>query len=77
MLKNAVLEYPEFREITLYDEAGLQIASSRVGQSKIQFPQTGTNFGSDVTVSPIGIDDDFLPTAVVGVKLTRLGENSG
>ena len=31
----------------------------------------------DITLSPIGIDDDFLPTAVVGIKLTQLGENSG
>ena len=77
ILKNAVLDFPEFREITLYDAAGSQLASSRVGQSKIQFPQSGTSFGSNITLSPIGIDDDFLPTAVVGIKLTQLGQSSG
>src|SRR5687767_8763777 len=77
ILKNAVLDFFEFREITLYDAAGSQLASSRVGQSKIQFPQSGTSFGPNITVSPIGIDDDFLPTAVVGIKLTQLGQNSG
>ena len=41
ILKNAVLDFPEFREITLYDAAGAQLASSRVGQSKLQFPQSG------------------------------------
>ncbi len=39
ILKNAVLDFPEFREITLYDAAGVQIASSRVVQSKVQFPE--------------------------------------
>jgi signal transduction histidine kinase len=77
ILKNAVLDFPEFREITLYDAAGAQLASSRVGQSKIKFPQSGTSFGDNMTLSPIGIDDDFLPTAVVGIKLAKVGQSSG
>jgi signal transduction histidine kinase len=77
ILKNAVLDFTEFREVTLYDAAGVQLASSRVGQSKLQFPRTGTSFGSNVTVSPIDIDGDLLPTAIVGIKLTRVGQSSG
>lgn len=77
ILKTAVLEFPEFREIALYDAAGTQVASSRVGESKIQFPQSGTRFGSNITLSPIVIDDDFLPTALVGIKLAQLGQSSG
>ena len=42
-----------------------------------QFPQSGTSFGPNITLSPIGIDDDFLPTAVVGIKLAQLGQSSG
>ncbi len=34
-------------------------------------------FGSNITLSPIGIDDDFLPTAVVGIKLTQVGQTAG
>ena len=55
--------FPEFREVTLYDAAAAQLASSRVGQSKLQFPQSGTTFGSNITVSPIDIDGDLLPTS--------------
>jgi signal transduction histidine kinase len=77
ILKNAVLDFSEFREITLFDATGTQLASSRVGQSKIAFPQSGTTFGPRTTVSPIGIDDDFLPTAVVGIRLARVGQSSG
>jgi two-component system, NtrC family, sensor kinase len=77
ILKNAVLDFPEFREVTLYDAAGSQLASSRVGQSKIQFPQSGTAFGSNITVSPIDIDGDLLPRAIVGIRLTKVGQSSG
>jgi signal transduction histidine kinase len=77
ILKNAVLDFPEFREITLYEVAGSQLASSLLGESKLQFPQSGTTFGPNLTLSPIGIDDDFLPTAVVGIKLAQFGQKSG
>jgi signal transduction histidine kinase len=77
ILKNAVLDFQEFREVTLYDAAGGQLASSRVGQSKLQFPQTGTTFASNITLSPIDIDGDLLPTAIVGIRLTKVGQSSG
>ena len=77
VLKNAVLDFAEFREITLYDATGSQLASSRVGKSTLQFPTSGTAFSSSITVSPISIDDDLLPTAVVGIKLTEAGRDSG
>jgi len=77
ILKNAVLDFPEFREVSLYDATGAQLASSRVGQSKIQFPQSGTAFGSNITVSPIDIDGDLLPRAIVGIRLTKVGQSSG
>src|SRR5690349_3013405 len=77
ILKNYVLQFPEFREITLFDATGSQVASSRVGLSKLQVPQTGTKFGADVTMSPIAVDDDLLPTSVVGVRLVNVGRAAG
>jgi len=77
ILKNYVLQFPEFREITLYDATGAQVASSRVGESKLQVPQNGTKFGNDITMSPIAVDDDLLPTSVVGIRLVHVGRASG
>jgi len=77
ILKNAVLDFSEFREITFFDAAGVQVASSRVSDSKVEFPQSGTKFAGNITLSEIGIDDDFLPTAVVGIKLPQLGNSAG
>src|SRR2546425_8725611 len=39
ILKNYVLQFREFREITLFDEAGAVIASSRVGPPRVQIPK--------------------------------------
>jgi two-component system, NtrC family, sensor kinase len=77
ILKNYVLQFAEFREITLYDATGSQVASSRVGASKLQIPQSGTKFGNDIIMSPIQVDDDLLPTSVVGVRLGHVGRASG
>ncbi len=77
ILKNAVLDFAEFREIALFDAAGTQLVSSRVGQSQLQFSQSGTVFSPTTTLSPIAIDDDFLPTADVRIKLTQVGASAG
>ena len=38
LLKNYVLQVREFREITLFDEAGNMIATSRVGKPRVEIP---------------------------------------
>src|ERR671931_2247513 len=38
ILKNYVLEFREFREITLFDEAGATLATSRIGRSRVAVP---------------------------------------
>ncbi len=77
ILKNYVLQFPEFREITLYDATGAQVASSRVGASRLQVPQNGTRFDGDIVMSPIAVDDDLLPTSVVGIRLVHVGAAAG
>src|SRR6478752_124987 len=39
ILKNYVLQFREFREITLFDEQGAMIASSRVGKPRVVIPK--------------------------------------
>src|SRR5712692_705226 len=40
ILKNYVLQFREFKEITLFDEAGGTIASSRVGRPRVAIPRS-------------------------------------
>jgi signal transduction histidine kinase len=77
ILKNYVLQFREFKEISLFDEAGKTLASSRVGSPRIQIPKDAPVTVDGVGMSPIRIDDDLLPTTVFAIHLRRLNEPAG
>jgi signal transduction histidine kinase len=81
ILKNYVLQFREFREITLFDEHGAMIASSRVGKSRVVIPVVTPNDTqltiNGVSMSPIRVDEDLLPASVFAIRLTRLNQPSG
>src|SRR6266850_5590436 len=72
ILKNYVLQFREFREITLFDETGATIASSRIGKPRVSVPKDARPVVDTVAMSPIRVDDDMLPTSVFSIRLTRL-----
>ena len=77
IVKNYVLAFREFREITLFDETGAVVVTSRVGAPRVSVPKNpGLNLGG-VSMSPIRVDDDLLPTTVFAVRLTRLNQPAG
>jgi two-component system NtrC family sensor kinase len=77
ILKNYVLEFPEFRELTLLDENGTAMV-----WSQIERPVTTAIPGSDsvellgALVSRFGVDDDLLPTAVVAKRVDNNGRDA-
>ncbi len=77
ILKNYVLQFREFREITLFDEQGAMIASSRVGKPRVVIPKDAQVTINGVTMSPIRVDEDLLPTSVFAIRLTRLNQPAG
>src|ERR671937_136237 len=77
ILKNYVLEFREFREITLFDEAGAVIASSRVGKPRVAIPKDAELSVDGVLMSPMRVDEDLLPTSAFGIHLTRLNQPAG
>src|SRR5262245_18783978 len=77
ILRNYVLEFREFHEITLLDEAGAALTSSRIGSPTLKPPTDRSTTVNGVVLSPIRVDNDLLPTATFGVHLTRLGEPAG
>src|SRR5258708_29515106 len=72
ILKNYILQFREFREITLFDETGAAVVSSRVGKPRIAIPKGSRPVGEGGTMSPIRADDDLLPTSIFAIHLTRL-----
>src|SRR5438094_6806878 len=67
ILKNYILQFREFREITLFDEADATIATSRIGRPRVTIPKTAQLTVDGVAISPIRVDDDLLPTTVFAV----------
>ena len=93
ILKNYVLEFREFREITLFAEDGAAVVSSRVGKPRIDVqslrrdsgpgirdskPESRHVFAVDgVVMSAIRVDEELLPTATFAIRLTHLNEPAG
>ena len=77
ILKNYVLQFREFREITLFDEHGAMIASSRVGKPRVVVPKDAQLTINGVLMSPIRMDEDLLPTSVFAIRLTHLNAPAG
>jgi signal transduction histidine kinase len=77
ILKNYVLAFREFREITLFDEAGGVIATSRIGPPRVAVPKGTTLDVDGVSMSPIHVDEDLLPTSLFAIHLTRLNRPDG
>jgi signal transduction histidine kinase len=69
ILKNYVLEFPEFRELTVLDEGGRPVVSSRLGTPTVTVPSTESARINGVLMSRFSVDDDLLPTAVLAIRL--------
>ena len=77
ILKNYILQFREFHEVTLFDEQAAPIATSRVGAPRLQIPKDTPFTISGVKMTAIRIDTDLLPTAVFAMHLTRLNQPAG
>ena len=69
ILRNHVLEFPELREISLFDAQGGVIATSRLDTPRVGVPSAERVNSEGVFISPIAVDDDLLPTVTLAVRL--------
>ena len=70
ILRNFVLTFPTFREITLYDREGRPVSSSRLSPRPLSpLPASDTSARGPV-LAPMQIDDDLLPRASVTLPVT-------
>src|SRR5204863_9536069 len=77
ILKNYVLQIREFREISLFDENGRPVATSRIGKPRVEIPKNAPILVDDVSMSGIRVDEDLLPTTLFAIHLKHLGEPAG
>ncbi len=76
ILKDQVLTFPEFRDISLFDAAGRTIATSSLGRPRTRVPEEARR-GDTIYIAPVEVDDDLLPTTTIAVRLSRLEQASG
>jgi signal transduction histidine kinase len=77
IIKNYVLDIRQFREITLFDETGAVVATSRIGKPRVAIPKNAPLLIQGVSMSGIRVDEDLLPSTVFAIHLTRLGAPAG
>ena len=77
IIKNYVLDIRQFREITLFDEAGTALATSRIGKPRVEVPKNAPLLIEGVSMSGIRVDEDLLPSTVFAIHLTKLGAPAG
>ena len=74
ILKNFVLQFPEYRELTLLDEDGHAVVSSSLGTPTASVPGSEGSTIDGAIMSAFSVDDDLLPTSIVAI---RLGDTEG
>ena len=75
IVKNYVLDFREFRELTLFAADRTVVASSRLSATSLRVPSDADR--DTRTIAPIAVDDDFLPTTTITIPLSRLGRRDG
>ena len=73
LLRNSALRFPEFTELTLTDEGGTAIVTSRIGDATITIPGSDSSKVGDIMMSPFSIDDALLPTAILAIPVNASG----
>jgi signal transduction histidine kinase len=69
ILRDHILDFPEFRELSLFDAGGELIATSRLSQTTLSMPAGGTGLSNGVYVAPFKVDDDLLPATTIAIQL--------
>lgn len=68
ILRNHVLDFPEFREITIFGADGRVVATSRAAATRLEPPGT-VSFDNGVHIAPPRLDEDELPTTTMSLVL--------
>jgi signal transduction histidine kinase len=76
ILKDFVLDFPEFREITLFNAGGAAIATSRLIRPRASVPEPSLAV-SGIYVAPVNMDTDLLPSATISVRIASADNETG
>jgi signal transduction histidine kinase len=76
ILTDFVMQFPEFREITVFDRAAGPLATSALAleATRLTVPDAAQGRPANPYIAPIKLDLDGMPTTTIAVRLTRSGQ---
>jgi signal transduction histidine kinase len=69
ILRNHALDFPEFRELSLFAASGQTVATSRATAPRVRPPSLAPDFKATSYIAPPQIDQDELPTTTMALPL--------
>ena len=76
VLKDYVLDFPEFKEITFFNAGGRILATSRVDAATLAIPEAQSVSTEGTYIAPVQIDDDGLPRTTIAVRIMPAGREA-
>ncbi|HTM24173.1 MAG TPA: sensor histidine kinase [Vicinamibacterales bacterium] len=76
-LRDYVLKFREFREITVFSGSGQPIATSALGATRLSVPDAARKRPEKPFIAPLKFDDDMLPTTTIAVRLPSSQQDVG
>ena len=77
LLKDYVLQFPEFKEITVFDASGSPVVTSAVSAMRLSVPDIARQRSDLTYIAPVNVDDDLLPTTTIAVRLLHAQQHVG
>ncbi len=77
VLKDYVLDFPEFEEITFFGSGGRMIATSRADEATLSVPEAASVGSSGIYIAPLRLDEDSLPQTTIAVRVQPVGQEAG
>jgi signal transduction histidine kinase len=77
ILRNYVIAFPEFAELTLFDASGAARVSSRLTAPTLTLTDTPPGAGAGPALADIEVDGDLLPKTVVTTRVEQPGGETG
>ena len=71
ILKDYVLDFPEFREISLFDDSGRPLGNQPLRPTRRCRPEAAKRRRATVYVAPLNLDNDALPTTTIAVPVAQ------
>jgi len=77
VLKDYVIDFPEFSEITFFSAGGRIISTSRAGAPDLAVPEASSVSRDGIYIAPLQLDADNLPATTLAVRVQPAGQEAG